>query len=334
MEPRVLPFAELDSHADSVLLKDGPPTRAESRMTGWLERQAFHPILSAFLLFVVSFLLFQGMATLIAIALVITSEGVPSPDALLDVLEKSTVPLLAGNTVGQFLGMALPVILWTRLHTKDTSNFLRFKAPDPILIFLAAFGLFALLPCIQWFGQINETLPLPRFLVDLERSQMELIERILGGDVSLGAMIFSLAVTPAICEEILFRGYLQRQFERSLGVAGGIVITGVLFGLYHFRLSQAVPLAVLGIYLGYLVWRTGSIWVVVAVHFLNNGFAIAASSYVTANPELGIKDIENVPVPWTFVLSGAIVLALVIMFIDRRVRRLDARSAVMEVENG
>ncbi|HEX9658901.1 MAG TPA: hypothetical protein VGA18_01325, partial [Rhodothermales bacterium] len=103
MEPRVLPFAELDSHADPVLLKDGPPTRGESRMTGWLERQGFHPILSAFLLFVVSFVLFQGLATLIAIALVITSEGVPSPEALLDVLEKSTVPLLAGNTVGQFL---------------------------------------------------------------------------------------------------------------------------------------------------------------------------------------------------------------------------------------
>ncbi len=218
--------------------------------------------------------------------------------------------------------MAIPVLLWTKLHTRQTANYLRFKAPDPGLVILSIIGLVALFPVIQWLGQVNQSLPLPKFLVDLERSQMELIERILSGGVSLPATVFALAITPAICEEMLFRGYLQRQFERSLGAAGGIVVTGILFGLYHFRLSQAIPLAMLGVYLGFLVWRTGSIWVVVIIHFLNNGFAIAANSYVAANPDLGIKDIDAMAVPWPLVVGGALILAGVVTLMNRRVEAM------------
>jgi len=265
METPRYTLEQLDAYSDLVL-RDGAPAYATSRLTGWLERQGFHPVLSAFMLFFVTFLLFQGLATVIALAAIASTTGLPgSPDDLLGVLEEATGPLLIGNTAGQFLGMLIPVLLWTKLHTHQSGNFLRFKAPDPTLVILSIVGLVALFPVIQWLGQINQSLPLPQFLIDLERSQMELIDRILGGDISLPATVFALAITPAVCEEVLFRGYLQRQFERAMGASGGIIVTGILFGLYHFRLSQALPLAVLGIFLGYLVWRTGSIWVVVVV---------------------------------------------------------------------
>lgn len=321
MESRAWILDELDANPDPVV-RDGAPTFAASTLTGWLERQQFHPILSGFLLFVVTFVLFQGLATVIAVAMVASTTGFARPEDLLSALKDATGPLLVGNTVGQFFGMAIPVLLWTKLHTRQTANFLRFKAPDPGLVVLSIIGLIAVFPVIQWLGQVNQTLPLPKFLVDLERSQMELIERILSGDVSLPATIFALAVTPAICEEMLFRGYLQRQFERSLGAAGGIVVTGILFGLYHFRLSQAIPLAMLGIYLGFLVWRTGSIWVVVIIHLLNNGFAIAANSYVAANPDLGIKDIDAMTVPWPLVVGGALILAGVVTLMNKRVEEM------------
>lgn len=334
METSPWPPAEPDISTQAVLLKDGAPAYAKSRMTGWLERQEFHPMLSAFLLFVVSFLLFQGLASLIAVVMVLTTEGFETPESVLDVLEHATVPLLTGNTLGQFLGMALPVFLWTRLHTRETGNFLRFKAPDAILLVLAVVGLVALLPGIQWLGQMNETVPLPRFLVELERAQIELIERILGGDIGLGATVFALAVTPAFCEEVLFRGYLQRQFERAAGVAGGIVLTGLLFGLYHFRLSQAVPLAVLGIFLGYVVWRTGSIWVPIVIHFVNNAFAIAANSYVASNPDIGIADIDAMRVPFTVLAGGTAIFIIVIMLMNKRVRYLSSLSDDVEVIYG
>ncbi|MGA7303848.1 MAG: type II CAAX endopeptidase family protein [Rhodothermales bacterium] len=321
MESRAWILDELDAKPDPVV-RDGAPTFAVSKLTGWLERQDFHPVLAGFLLFVVTFVLFQGLATVIAVAMVASTTGFARPEDLLSALQDATGPLLVGNTIGQFFGMAIPVLLWTKLHTRQTANYLRFKAPDPGLVILSIIGLVALFPVIQWLGQVNQSLPLPKVLVDLERSQMELIERILSGGVSLPATVFALAITPAICEEMLFRGYLQRQFERSLGAAGGIVVTGILFGLYHFRLSQAIPLAMLGVYLGFLVWRTGSIWVVVIIHFLNNGFAIAANSYVAANPDLGIKDIDAMAVPWPLVVGGALILAGVVTLMNKRVEAM------------
>jgi membrane protease YdiL (CAAX protease family) len=242
----------------------------------------------------------------------------------MEMLESATGALLIGNTVGQYLGMAIPVLLWTRLHTSESAAFLRLEKPDMPLLGLSILALAGLFPVIQWLGEINASLPLPDVLVELEAAQLELIERILGSDISLGATVFALAITPALCEELLFRGYLQRQLERSLGIAGGIITIGVLFGLYHFRLSQALPLAALGIFLGWLAWRTGSLWVPIAIHFLNNGIAIAATSAAAANPEWGIDDIETLPVPWPFVLGGALVLAGAVFLMNRRVDSIDA----------
>ena len=156
----------------------------------------------------------------------------------------------------------------------------------------------------------------------MEEAQLELIQRILGSDIGLASTVFALAVTPAICEEILFRGYLQRQLERGFGIAGGIIATGLLFGLYHFRLSQAIPLAVLGIFLCWLAWRTGSLWVPILIHFLNNAVAIAAATAASANPDWGIEDIEQLHVPVGLVLAGAMVLAATIYLMNKRVESL------------
>ena len=88
------------------------------------------------------------------------------------------------------------------------------------------FALAGLLPVIQWLGEFNASLPLPEFLRSLEDAQLKLIEKILSSDIWIGSTVFALAITPALCEELLFRGYLQRQFERSFGIFGGIVATG------------------------------------------------------------------------------------------------------------
>jgi membrane protease YdiL (CAAX protease family) len=308
---------------DVAVLEDGPPVVRSIPLTGWLERQGFHPIMSAFLMFVLSFVLFQGLASLIAIAFLIMDQGLPEQAELLEVLETATGPLLMGNTIGQFVGMAIPVLLWSRLHTRDSAALLRISHPDMGLTALSVLALVALLPAIQWLGQINASLPIPEFFVELERAQLELIETILKSDIALWSVVFALAVTPAICEELLFRGYLQRQLERALGVTGGIVATGLLFGLYHFRLSQALPLAVLGIFLGWLVWRTGSLWVPILIHFLNNALAIVAANLAAANPEWGVEDLEHIPVPWPALVGGTLLFAGIVAVMNRRVALAD-----------
>ena len=56
---------------------DGPPIVRKIPLSGWLERQGFHPLLSAFLMFVLTFILFQGIASVVALVIVVAQQGGP-----------------------------------------------------------------------------------------------------------------------------------------------------------------------------------------------------------------------------------------------------------------
>ena len=90
------------------------------------------------------------------------------------------------------------------------------------------------------------------------------------------------AVLPALCEETLFRGCLQGVFERR-GPVPGVLLTGVLFGAFHLVPHSVLAAAFLGIVLGTLVVRTGSILAGVLAHFGNNFMAVTVG-YVLTEP--------------------------------------------------
>lgn len=80
------------------------------------------------------------------------------------------------------------------------------------------------------------------------------------------------AVLPAFYEEFIFRGILLGQLRRY-GDGMAIVISSLLFGIFHSNLEQ-IPFAFLvGLALGYILVRTNNIWLTIAIHFFNNAFA-------------------------------------------------------------
>jgi membrane protease YdiL (CAAX protease family) len=125
-----------------------------------------------------------------------------------------------------------------------------------------------------------------------------------------------LALTPAICEEILFRGYIQRQAERSLGAWGGILFSGIIFGFYHLRLTQAIPLSLLGIYMAWLTWQTRSLWPAILVHFINNTFAAVLGKIAAGNEALAEMDSFTFPA-WVILLSVLVLTGAVLAMIRR-----------------
>lgn len=82
--------------------------------------------------------------------------------------------------------------------------------------------------------------------------------------------IVLLSVAPGVCEELFFRGYVQRRLQDVLAPAAAIAIPAVTFGLVHFDPMQSPFAAVLGAWLGFLAWRHGSIRIAIAAHALNN----------------------------------------------------------------
>ena len=211
---------------------------------------------------------------------------------------------MTANTVGQFVAFGLLTWLVARIHTARPAAFLRLRAPSGGSLGWSALGWACLYPAVIWTGQLNQSIPLPEWLRAMEQAQVDMIEGLLlGGELNVVFLFIALALTPALCEELLFRGYLQRQVERGWGTVASIVVIGVLFGLYHLRLSQVIPLSLLGIYMGFAVWATGSLWSGVLVHLLNNGLAVVASA-VARGEGVDLEAIEQAGVPWYVGLIG------------------------------
>ena len=294
------------------------PDGRQIQLDGPLERQKFPPLLMAFVVMVGAFIIFQVLASIATVALIMINGATMDDLQNLESLMMDNLHLiLVGNTIGQFFGLALPVWLLVFLHTRFNLKFLRLRPTGGKMMGLSLVGWAALLPLTWWLGNINSKLPLPEWLEQLETSQVDLIEQVILQDISLPFLLAMMAITPAICEEIVFRGYIQRQFERSTGVVVGILLTGLFFGAYHLRLTQVLPLALIGVYLAYLTWRTGSLWPAIIVHFVNNAFSLTLGEYLTQQPDFDVESLEQVDVPIWAVLGGAAALYGIMFVINR-----------------
>jgi uncharacterized protein len=293
----------------------------EIPLDGPAERQDFHPAMMAVLGLIVAFVLFQIVFSPLAMVVLFMIQGVnPAeiPNIFAESLEEHAQIILSANTIGQILGLAIPAYLLARLSSRRMNAFMRIRRSDFATSGLALVGLIALLPAIQFLGAVNELLPLPDFLRGLEQTQIEMIETILQINTGLLFNLAVLAVTPAICEEILFRGYIQRQSERAWGIVAGILFSGIIFGLYHLRLSQALPLSVLGIYLAYITWRTGSLWPAIIVHFANNAIAVIVADFVRRREDIDYASVSAMQIPWLAVVVGTLLFAGIVAVLHRR----------------
>ncbi len=122
-------------------------------------------------------------------------------------------------------------------------------------------------------------------LVDLtgqaDASALGHIARLLAGATpeERGLALIGLAVAPAVAEELLFRGALQRALLRRLPPAAAVAASSLLFGLAHLDPVYILAAGGLGIYLGVLAWRADSIRPAVVCHLVNNAVAV-----LTAGP--------------------------------------------------
>lgn len=125
-----------------------------------------------------------------------------------------------------------------------------------------------------------------------------------------------IGLLPAICEEIFFRGFIFSAFSKSKNgvksVKLAIICSGVLFGIMHMDFIRIIPTSILGIIFAYSVYKSGSIFVSMLLHFLNNSVAVIVSHYATGNIANLYKFIE---VDFSNLNMFKFVLILVISFI-------------------
>lgn len=210
-----------------------------------------------------------------------------------------------GMLAAEWLLLFLPSMLWARASDFDPVHLLSLRRPTgPALVggLLLGAGALPLVWIIGW---------LQTFVLPVPTEVLEGLEALVRADspAHFVWIVVAFAATPAICEEVLFRGVLLGG-TRSLGPGRMILLNGVVFGAFHLSLSTAVrflPTAALGCAIAWAVWRTGSIWVGVAMHFVNNAAIVVLASMPAIE---GAFSDPHAPPPALSVVVGAITFFL------------------------
>jgi len=191
---------------------------------------------------------------------------------------------------GQVVLILVPTLLLTRARYPDIKNFLRLNVPDHREIIASTIAVFALQQLLQVYMLLQDAIPLPPELQKLINTFKELIDqtyRVLvtaRDPLEFVFVVVTVALVPAVCEEVLFRGLIQGTLERGVGGIRAAVVAGVIFGAYHLNPFSLVPLVVLGVYFGYMVYRSGSLGVAISAHFFNN-FVACLALYLNVNDD-------------------------------------------------
>lgn len=225
--------------------------------------------------------------------------------------------LLVAQQIGLFL---VPAVFLAVIERKKLSSFYGLAAPKVNWLLLVAVLSVCWMPIIGLSMEWNQKMILPEFLKGIENwmrtmedANAKTTEAILKmntiGDMMVN--LFVIAVTPAICEEFIFRGAIQRTiFRIKSNPHVAIWISAAIFSAIHFQFYGFLPRLLLGAAFGYVYFWTGSIWYAVFAHFLNNAYAVCAAYYLQMNNQ-SYTNAEDISMPWYgYLISAILTLAL------------------------
>ncbi|MGI9456700.1 MAG: ABC transporter permease subunit/CPBP intramembrane protease [Aeoliella sp.] len=197
------------------------------------------------------------------------------------------------NSIGDFIRSVLisqisilvPVALLTWACVRSPRRTFLLSGPIPVgKILLAVILAVALVPLgTQLMEWLVGLFPLPAgFLEAMERLQ----ESMSGMEFSLGWALLLMAVLPAICEEIAFRGFILSGLRSRASVGLAIVLSSVFFGLAHSTaVHQMISATLLGLVLAYIAVKTDHISPCVAFHMSYNGLHTLRAHFASALTE-------------------------------------------------
>lgn len=293
------------------------------------------PITKLFLSGIISFSCFI-LTFILAIVFAIPFFGIGPIDllnALSDLNNPDNLNLLKYLQIAQSAGLFLiPPFILGYLFSGSSFSYLKiYKTPTFSLSLIGILIILTSLPVINLLTEINQFLSLPEWLSSLEgwmqkseEAAKKLTEAFLAVDTTKGLLLnlLMIAVIPALGEEFLFRGVIQRIFiEWTKNIHWGILISALLFSAMHFQFYGFLPRTMLGMLFGYLFVYSGSIWYPVIAHFFNNAMAVLV--YFFAGKETVEKSIDQFGTQG--ISAYFVILAVFILYLLMRFFRLNFR---------
>jgi sodium transport system permease protein len=195
-------------------------------------------------------------------------------------------------------------------------------------------------PVLSWFGALLLGLSLWPFaheivvvsqmigFATLEKVQFNRAQELIDQARQTPLLLFlaAIAFAPAVFEEFCFRGFMFGAFRARMRPWVAVLLTGLVFGLFHLVTSDALaverllPSTALGCVLGWVCWRTGSLFPGIVLHAAHNGFLALVIYYL---PELkqrgwGIEEQSHLPATWLAAAGIGCFVGAAIIWLSRR----------------
>jgi ABC-2 type transport system permease protein/sodium transport system permease protein len=217
------------------------------------------------------------------------------------------------STVVLFAGVPLVGAIVQRLPLQDT---FRLHGARPLAFGGAILLGLSLWPMAHEIYLLNEVIGLKALSVE----QLDYARKLLAAlpEVPLWLVLAALAVAPAVCEELLFRGYVLRALLAATSERNSIVLSAILFGVFHVLTTDALaagrllPSTFLGLILGWVAWRTASAVPGMLLHACHNGLLLTLGYY---RDELsargwGVQEQAHMPAAWLAAATLGVIVGL------------------------
>jgi len=233
------------------------------------------------------------------------------------------------NQIGVFF---IPVIIFALFVSRSVSRYFSLdQPPNTTNLLIMGVVVFTMLPFVNFLGELNQGMQMPDSLKWVEEwmremeDQAALITDAFLRTSSIGGLMVNLlivALVPAIGEELLFRGALLKLFAQiTRNIHLSVLITSLLFAAIHIQFYGFLPRFFIGMMLGYAYVITGSLWVPMAMHFINNGASVMIyylhfNGYIKVSMEkFGAADNT------VYIIGSALITLWLLLIVSRRERR-------------
>lgn len=228
----------------------------------------------------------------------------------------STIPFKIGIGLNNILMFAISAILFNLIVYKEKfSHYFNLeKSITASWLGLCLLMMIVIYPLIAFTTQLMQNIDLPNWASSMDESSYETLVSVLemNGPMDLILNILVVAFTPAIGEELLFRGVIQKELNKHLSNPHvGIIITSIIFSAVHFSVEGFPARFLLGLILGYAYHFTKNLWYPILLHLFNNGLQVIALYFSGEN----IKEMDPTEGPeihWSLALVS--LLAAIVIF--------------------
>lgn len=211
------------------------------------------------------------------------------------------------------LSLLLPTMIVSAAFKK---NVLPFGPSKSVPFGLAFFGVIAAVGLCMLSNVINSYLL--QYFSEIGLSVPEAPQTMVETPTSLALNLFTIAVLPALLEEMIYRGCILRTL-RPYGNGLAVVVSSVFFSLMHGNLRQ-IPFAfMVGLVLGYLYVSTNNIWLPIAVHFANNAISVLMEYFAYSVPA-SLQGAFYTIIIYGFIALGSVCTLVLFFGYGRRLR--------------